>query len=423
MEVLKKQIQARTQLGCAIVVYKDGELAAHVVGGICRPPGTASKWIPVNETSLFFVNSVTKGVCATAFMSLLDQPKFEDLYDQKVSSHWPEFGKQNKQDITIETALSHRAGLPHVGGNPLVAFLKLIIFMVYGGPMYTWSRMVREVENTPPSWPPGTFAAYHAVSFSWIMGGLIDSITESPNPASIYDFLHTNLCDPLSIPRNDVHCGMVNDDLVNRIAATEPTPLTKKLRRSKGAQDEPGASRNGSFSRWIQLNIIGPLEGSLVAGFIGLRSWRLQCLPGNNGCFTAAAIGKIFGALANGGEADGHRFVSENVCDSVRERIKGKHSDVKIKFDHPDGEYADSVARRSLGFFPWSSKDLHGEQYTDGLFSTEGMGGSFAYADRENKLSIVVCKNVYEPLSVLGGSISSDSCDLAKTVRNYYGIK
>ncbi|GMH78277.1 hypothetical protein TL16_g07738 [Triparma laevis f. inornata] len=273
MEILKRQIQNRTQLGCAVVVYKDGELVAHVVGGICRTPGTTSKWISINATSLFFVNSVTKGVCASAFMSLMDQPKYKNLYDQKVSDHWPGFGEAGKGDITIEVALSHRAGLADVGGNPLIAFLKLIVYMVYGGSKYVFEKMVALVETTKPSWTPGTFAAYHAVSFSWIMGGLIDHITGSDDPGSIYSFLHTNLCDPLSIPRSDVHCGCVPDECVGRIAATEPVPKTYRLRRSKGAEVEVGASRSGSFSRWLELNLIGPLEGECSAA----RSEATSC--------------------------------------------------------------------------------------------------------------------------------------------------
>ena len=179
-------------------------------------------------------------------------------------------------------------------------------------------------------------------------------------------------------------------------------------RRSKGAADEVKASPDGSLSRWFETHVIGPFEAAIVSGFIALPSWRSQCLPGNNGAVTAGTLGKIFGALANYGEAESQRFVSSSVVEEVAKRVKGEKDDIKIGFDHPDGEYANLTARRSCGFFPWTSPDLHGAQYDDVIFSSEGMGGGFAMADPTNKLAIVYTKSVYEPLSVLGGSISGE---------------
>jgi len=67
--------------------------------------------------------------------------------------------------------------------------------------------------------------------------------------------------------------------------------------------------------------------------------------------------------------------------------------------------------------------DLHGEAGVSGrVLNHEGMGGCMAYADPDTKLSIVVLKNVYEPLTVIGGSVSPDVCEITRDIRKALGI-
>ena len=406
-------------------MYHKGRQIAHVTGGVYRTcDDLHGPFKAVNSTTLFFVNSVSKGVSASAFMTFLDQRGNKKLFDSLVSAHWPEFGAGGKQEVTVEQLLSHRAGLASFGLRPSDLFRLLVHLIIFpsGGHLPLFSAMTSELESCPPAHTPGIFAAYHAISNSWIMGGLIDKLRRSKTPASINDFVHERLCDPLNLPHNSVFLGRIPDWALPNLAATEAPPIPQGLRRSKGATDEAKASPDGSLWRWFETRILGPIEAALVSGFIALPSWRCQCLPGNNGAVTAGTLGKIFGALANYGEAESHRFVSSAVVKEVAKRVKGEKNEPKIRFDHPDGEYANLTARRSCGFFPWTSPELHGAQYDKVIFSSEGMGGGFAMADPTNKLSIVCTKSVYEPLSVLGGSISVDSIEIASCVREHLGI-
>ena len=43
-------------------------------------------------------------------------------------------------------------------------------------------------------------------------------------------------------------------------------------------------------------------------------------------------------------------------------------------------------------------------------------------ADPASGLAVCVLKNVYEPLCVLGGSVSPDVCDLAAIIREAFGV-
>ena len=53
------------------------------------------------------------------------------------------------------------------------------------------------------------------------------------------------------------------------------------------------------------------------------------------------------------------------------------------------------TAHRSLGFYPWLNKEIHGKSST--VLGHSGMGGSTAFADLDNELVVVLLKNAYTP--------------------------
>ena len=402
--------------------------------------------------TLFFVNSVSKGLSAAAFLHLVDTSQCS--YDDKVCAHWPNFGTNGKQSVTIEDALSHRAGLQSVGGNPAVCFLRCL-YEAHTSRDWRrqWDMFVKETESATPATHPGEFASYHAVSYSWLLGGIVDGVRsnhpppDTPTEGHIRELIHSALSSPLNIAHSDMCMGVTPPHLEPRLALTEPPNApTSSYKRCAAALRE--AAGESPLLRFVLTNVLGPVEAQVVAAFIGLEAWRRHsCLPGNNGVVTGRALGKVFGALANLGEAEGDRFVGEETVRDMhevstdeknahqhahtltrlflsrRQRVKCRKGN-KIKFDHPDGRYEWLTCRKSCGWFPWASEDLQGLQGKLGTtVGNEGMGGSFAYADCENRLGIVFCKSVYEPLAVIGGSVSVDSCDVAQCIRDHLGIK
>jgi CubicO group peptidase (beta-lactamase class C family) len=39
-------------------------------------------------------------------------------YDEKIIKYWPEFGQGNKENVTLESLLGHRAGLTYLDRRP-----------------------------------------------------------------------------------------------------------------------------------------------------------------------------------------------------------------------------------------------------------------------------------------------------------------
>lgn len=102
---LKRSIELG-EYGIAVAAYHEGELVADAFAGISD---TKTKK-RVDESTLFVVFSVTKGVTALAVHMQADRGLLN--YDAPIAKYWPEFGKNGKETITVEQALSHRAGIP-----------------------------------------------------------------------------------------------------------------------------------------------------------------------------------------------------------------------------------------------------------------------------------------------------------------------
>jgi hypothetical protein len=69
--------------------------------------------------------------------------------------------------------------------------------------------------------------------------------------------------------------------------------------------------------------MLGWIESFLFRTIGNSDVWRNVCLPSSNGFFTANALGRMYGALANSGSpaaADGNQ-VGVSVDDSINQRI------------------------------------------------------------------------------------------------------
>ena len=72
-QVLERQIREGKQLGVCVAAYYRGRLVCSSGAGVMRPIDGSGPWQHVQEDTLFLCNSLTKGISATALMSLVDE--------------------------------------------------------------------------------------------------------------------------------------------------------------------------------------------------------------------------------------------------------------------------------------------------------------------------------------------------------------
>jgi CubicO group peptidase (beta-lactamase class C family) len=334
---------------------------------------------PVQADTLFSSFSTTKGVAATALHILADRGLIE--YEQPVTKYWRDFRKNGKEKLTVAQAMSHQGGL-HAMPPTTEECLALL----------DWETSLRYIETGTPAWEPGTATGYHAVTYGWIAGGIIQHATGR----HIREVIAEEIAAPLGIGQ-EMYVG-IPDGLEGRLASlrTQDAPTPEEAAKSPFAQ----LPKDHDFFKAMPPHMGYNFNSMEV---------RKACLPAANGHFSARALARMYGALANGGVVDGVRIVS-------KERIPLMST---IQVDTPD-RVLFMPMRKSIGYF--NGGNVMGMRTANGprttTFGHAGAGGSIAFADPEAGLSIAVTINKMHN-SLQGEGPAFEICEL---IRNELGV-
>jgi CubicO group peptidase (beta-lactamase class C family) len=264
-------------------------------------------------------------------------------YDVPVTRYWPGFGKHGKDKITIAQAMSHQAGIYKAPNTEDIRNLT------------DWERGIKHVEDAVPAFEPGTKTGNHSLTFGWIVGGIIQAATGR----HIQDVIQEEIAEPLGIER-EMYVG-IPDGVEDRLTTLEVLDPYKF--------DEP--------EDHLSFDAAPPA----IYGLVNDLRIRKACLPSYNGHFTAHALAKMYGTLANGGEIDGIRLVSR---DRIRNMQRLMTIDTDVVLEIPE--------RKGIGFYlgGWGFERVFGGIKS---FGHIGVGGSLGFADPETGLSVAVTLN------------------------------
>jgi CubicO group peptidase (beta-lactamase class C family) len=233
--------------------------------------------------------------------------------------------------------------------------------------MLDWDRAIDYIANLAPAWEPGTATGYHALTYAWVVGGIV----QGASGRHIKDVIREEIAEPLGVA-DSMFVG-IPDGLEDRLASlqTAPRPSAEQMKDSPMAQLPP----DHDFFKAM------PPNSGLNFNDMAVRK---ACIPSANGHFTARSLAKMYGALANGGEIDGVRLVSP-------ERIALMSA---VQVDTPDRVLFMPIPK-SIGFMNGGLvggvSGATGPRRT--AFGHPGAGGSIAFADPEVGLSVAVTIN------------------------------
>mgnify|MGYP003386920169 FL=1 len=359
----------------------------------------------MDEHTLFMAYSVAKGVTAMALLSLVDKGLVG--YGERVVELWPEFGAggAGKQDITVGDAVSHRAGLGSLQPFSLDALWSCVRGHYWGSSKEAkekvqvkenraraervkdervtdsqgsgsgrgtgtdwreaWRAGERFVEAMAPEFEVGVYARYHPLSFSWIMGGILQRVLlrhrrklmdssegkssdsdgdgererESESNSGDHNCPHWKSVSDIVKDTVGAACGCETDmfiglpslspedapaarlSLLSRVALLEPlrpwcyqypNPMSELRAPMRAAGENMRMAKSLSrLPTWLQrllalvsyffFLVLAVIEGVLCCAIGNCNIWRGICLPSSNGYFTSQAVAVMYGALANGG--------------------------------------------------------------------------------------------------------------------------
>ncbi|MGO1283276.1 MAG: serine hydrolase domain-containing protein [Psychrobacter sp.] len=182
--------------GGAVVVYQAGKCIAQASTGMAR---LDMSWQPDTLAINF---STGKGILATLVHVLVSQQILD--YDTPIAHYWPAFSAQNKGDITLRSVLSHQANLFSIQSTNADSEALL-----------DWEHMLNKIATMAITLPEHSElydSAYSALVYGWILGGLIEAVTN----LSLAEALRRYLTEPLGIA-DSCYFG-VPDNKVNQVA-------------------------------------------------------------------------------------------------------------------------------------------------------------------------------------------------------------
>lgn len=327
-EIMAANIASGADLGTSFAVTQNGEMLVDLWGGWAD----IAKTRPWERDTIVNVWSTTKTMTALCALMLADRGRID--FAAPVAEYWPEFAQNGKQGVTVAHLMSHTAGLP-TWDEPLAK-----------EELYDWDLCVRRLAAQKPRWEPGTVAAYHAIT----QGYLIGEVVRRADGRSLGTFFRKEVAEPLGA---DFRIGLPERE-DHRVAEMIPP-------------DRDPAAKPGNPP-------IDPVDTRT-------RAWRAAEIPAAGGTGNARAVAAIHAILANGGEAQGKRFLSE----------AGVRRALEVQFVGTDRALG-MPARYGLGFGVAGEGTLIPFPNPNSIY-WGGWGGSLALIDMDARTSIAFMMN------------------------------
>lgn len=285
--------------GAALVVYFRDQKVVDIYTG---KKSATEDW---QSDTLAVGYSTGKGVLSTLAHILVSQGYLD--YDQLIAEYWPEFAKNGKEEMTLRHVLSHQSGLFDIRNLILAA-----------SEMSDWQHMLTVMENATPRFVVGEDNAYQALTFGWLVGGILEKATKQ----SLKFLMQKYLVDALDL--DGAYFG-VEADQMNRVA--KPIILTK----AKSIQQQKNDNRNLNKtakkpSKTSLSNKVIQYSGQDPQDFVdamipkAMRNFSFfddaviqSCIPAANGAFTARSLAKIYAMLANYGRWNNKALIQVDV--------------------------------------------------------------------------------------------------------------
>jgi CubicO group peptidase (beta-lactamase class C family) len=345
--------------GGALVVRLRGETVVNLCSGTVDRAGTR-RWTPETLGISF---STTKGIASTLVHRFVDRGLLG--YDDAVAKHWPEFGVGGKDRVTVRELMTHRAGLYSVQAVAEQAEDLLDHELME-------NRLAARTVHAPTE-----RSAYHAITYGWLISGLLRRVTGS----GLRDLVRTELADPLGT--DGLHIG-APVDAPGRVAE----PIGGTLRRL-------GSTADALKPMWTRTSRARmAIEALHVPGFHRLFEgaeppiWTAE-MPAVNGAFSADALARLYGVLANRGADAGVQLLSAELV----------HEIGRVQVRSPDNVLGFRMRWR-LGYH-----QAFGSAASK-AFGHYGFGGSGGWADPSLGLSVGFVTNRIGSMSTPLGDLT-----------------
>jgi CubicO group peptidase (beta-lactamase class C family) len=238
--------------------------------------------------------------------------------------------------------------------------------------MCDWDWMGQRIADMTPLFEPGTKAAYMSYTYGWVIGEVVQRTDPKGRPFGT--FIQEEICQPLDI--DSLWVG-IPDEVEPRVAKLTNMPPIP-----------PGAP---GMAPGVLSPLAIPSQVGTTQEVFGRPDVRRACIPGAGGIMNARSAARFFALLAQGGELDGVRLLSEGrvrlfsvprpPCDY--DYVQGVPHNGSIGGFHLVASIGD--AKPPLSMVPAGSNPH--------TFGHPGAGGSIGWADPDTHLAVAITHN------------------------------
>ena len=337
-ETFEKLHQEDREIGSCFAVYKDGKPLVDLWGGFQDKDKTK----PWQKDNLVTVYSTTKGVAA--FCIALAMEKGLLKYEEKVSTYWPEFSSNGKEDITVGMLMSHQAGICSPETRNVDDY-------------YNQSLMAEKLAGMTPIWEPGTASGYHSMTFGWLTSELILRVTGK----SLGTYFREEVGDQHEI---DFFIGLPESE-DHRVAELVPFDIVRNENSEQQKIELTEAQKS-------QRNSAGTLD------IHNTKAWRQAEIPSANGQGNAGGLAKFYSLIVP--EDNSLKLLQDDTVNQMTTmQIEGRDLVLAVQ------------VRWGVGFILNKHKVIYGP--VESAFGHSGYGGSCAFGDPENKIGVSYVMN------------------------------
>ena len=332
--------------GCSLVIFHEGKAVTQLAHGVANIDKTNQQITPWQPSTLSLNFSTGKGILVTLIHILVSQNLL--AYDKTLASYWPAFAQNGKDSVTLRDMLTHESGL-----------FNIVSITEHAKDMLDWQLMLSNVEQMALNSPTNTqssgngsannkqpvnqstksnadsSAAYSALVSGWVLGGLIEKVTQLP----LQQALEYYLLQPLNLV-GQAYFGVPKDKVEQvagqiRAKETQAKPLLTQdtdstlqfyqslpfypawLTLSQSGSPLTTQAINALYFQPANINI-EDYKSALVP--IGSRQFNyyhpvtLQAkIPAANGVASALALATVYAMLANRGVWQGKTLINSAV--------------------------------------------------------------------------------------------------------------
>jgi CubicO group peptidase (beta-lactamase class C family) len=348
-KVFEKNLNSGKECGASFSVTIEGKTVIDLCGGYADAAKT-KQWQRDTIVNVFSTSKVVTAICVL----MLADRKIIDV-DAPVADYWPEFAQSGKEEITIGHLLSHTAGLPGFDDK-----LEIKDF-------YNWKKVTEALSRQKPWWDDRRRSGYHAFTFGFLLGEIVKRVSKK----SLGRFLKDEITGPMDI---DFHIGLSD---LERSRVAELIPANMEGIKGKFMMWMMGIMLRNTLFTKVFTNPEITNEDFMT------KEWQFAEIPAANGHGNASAVAKIGAIIANGGELNSVRFLSQEIIEKILEiRTEGKDLvlNMPIKF--------------GLGFAINNPGGLMSKIYPNPrTLYWGGYGGSLISADLDEKMSLAYVMN------------------------------